>query len=319
MALLKPASWADKSPEIQILLFIGMIFVFYFFSFVAAVVLAYAIWGINMAAPGAISDLNNPVVLSTLKFVQIIGSFGTFILPPFLFAKLLPAKPSSFLGLNKNTNLRMYATVFLMVILSIPLINILSDWNSRLILPAFLKDLETMMRNAESNAEKITQAFLKANKISGLLLNILMVAILPALGEELVFRGVLQKLFIHATKNAHWGIIISAMLFSAMHFQFYGFLPRALLGVLFGYIYLWSKSIWLPMFAHFINNGGALLLSYLQNNKIIIAEPEKIGINSNSPIWIMPLSLLLTTVCIYYLYRNKSTNSSKNEYEKVSH
>jgi len=170
-----------------------------------------------------------------------------------------------------------------------------------------------MMRNAENNAQKITEAFLVTHSLGGVLLNICMVAIIPALGEELVFRSILQKLFHQMTKNIHIAILISAILFSAMHFQFYGFIPRVLLGVFFGYLYYWSNSIWLPIFAHFINNTGAVLMNFLQSEKIIAIDAEKIGIDSASPTYIMPLAILVTTASIWYLFKNRSSLGMSNE------
>ena len=313
MAILKPASWAHKATESNILLFIGLLFVFYFFSFVIGAFIANLIWGISILTPNALADIANPAVLNTLKCVQIIGSIGTFILPPIMMAYLMSNAPYSFLGFQKSNDGKRYVAAFIIFIASIPIINLLSEWNNRLILPDFLKDLEIMMRNAENNAQKITEAFLITHSIGGFLLNICVVAIIPALGEELVFRSVLQKLFHQMTKNIHIAILISAILFSAMHFQFYGFIPRVLLGVFFGYLYYWSNSIWLPIFAHFINNTGAVLMNFLQSEKIIAIDAEKIGIDSAAPTYIMPLAILVTTASIWYLFKNRSPIRMSNE------
>ena len=90
-----------------------------------------------------------------------------------------------------------------------------------------------------------------------------MVAMIPAIGEELLFRGVLQKQLIKGLGNAHVAIILTAVIFSAFHLQFLGFFSRALLGMLFGYLYYWSKNMWYPILTHFTNNGLALLLAII--------------------------------------------------------
>ena len=89
-------------------------------------------------------------------------------------------------------------------------------------------------------------------------------AILPAIGEELLFRGVFQRLLTEWTRNIHWGIILAALLFSFFHFEFYGFLPRFLLGVFFGYLFVWTSSIWVPILAHFTNNFIIVVYSFYQ-------------------------------------------------------
>nr|WP_256471379.1 CPBP family intramembrane glutamic endopeptidase [Solitalea agri] len=107
------------------------------------------------------------------------------------------------------------------------------------------------------------------DNLNQLWLNLFMMAVLPAIGEELLFRGVAQRLFIDTFKNANAGIWVAAIVFSALHFQFYGFLPRMLLGVLFGYLFYWSGNIWLAVFAHFVNNATVVVFSYLFQHKII--------------------------------------------------
>jgi len=107
------------------------------------------------------------------------------------------------------------------------------------------------------------------------LLNMLMVAVIPAVGEELLFRGVIQKLLQKLVNNAHLAIIITAILFSAMHFQFYGFLPRWIMGIILGYLFYWSGNIWYPIIAHFLNNGFQVLMVYLGNMPLEeVATPE---------------------------------------------
>ena len=99
--------------------------------------------------------------------------------------------------------------------------------------------------------------------IGDLVVNLIIVALLAAVGEELLFRGSMQNIFLEWTKNKHAAVWITAVLFSALHAQFYGFLPRMLLGVVLGYLYIWSGSLWLSMLFHFLNNGLAVLFSYL--------------------------------------------------------
>ena len=146
----------------------------------------------------------------------------------------------------------------------------------------------------------ITEAFLNVKTIPGLAFNIFMIAFLPAIGEELLFRGVIQRIFTNMTKNFHWGIWISAILFSALHMQFYGFVPRVLLGAIFGYLLVWSGSMWLPIVGHFLNNAFAVVGMYLINNNLLSPKLEEIGSNSDS-YYMALLSLVLIVVFMFHL------------------
>ena len=160
------------------------------------------------------------------------------------------------------------------------------------------------MKLTEENAEQITKVFLNVTNIKGLLVNLIVMAIIPAIGEELLFRGIIQKLFIEWTKNIHWGIIIAAFIFSSLHFQFYGFIPRMIMGIFLGYLLVWYKSIWLPIIVHFINNSFAVLVYYFFNNKDIFEEFESVGTESETWIYTI-ISIFVVSVFILLLYRKK--------------
>jgi membrane protease YdiL (CAAX protease family) len=129
-----------------------------------------------------------------------------------------------------------------------------------------------------------------------------MIGIIPAIGEELLFRGVIQRIFTEWTKNIHWGIWISAILFSALHLQFYGFVPRAILGAIFGYLLVWSGNLWLPVLAHFINNTVAVIAYYFYGEGILSVDPDKIGTNSEYHIAIIISFLLM--VWLFWVFYN---------------
>jgi len=133
------------------------------------------------------------------------------------------------------------------------------------------------MRAAETQAMQITEAFLKVEHWSALLLNIFIIGVIPAVGEELLFRGVIQKELFSRSGKIHFSIWITALLFSAMHLQFLGFIPRFLIGGMLGYMFYWSGSIWLPILAHFVNNAGAVILSYFISQRSLSQEVEHLG------------------------------------------
>jgi membrane protease YdiL (CAAX protease family) len=179
------------------------------------------------------------------------------------------------------------------------------DWNSRLQLPETLQTLENSIKNMEAEAEKLTEAFLIMHHTKDLFLNLLMIALLPAIGEELLFRGILQKLLTEATGKIHLSIIITGIIFSAIHMQFFGFLPRMMLGIFLGYLLLWTRTIWAPILAHFINNASAVLMSWYEQQNHLTLDEDKIGIREGE-LWLLFASLIITLSGCYLLYRNST-------------
>ncbi|MEE4285067.1 MAG: CPBP family glutamic-type intramembrane protease, partial [Mariniphaga sp.] len=203
--------------------------------------------------------------------------------------------------------------VAILVFISLPLINFIGEWNMCMEFPEFLAGLERWMKNAEENAAELTEAFLNVETTGGLLFNLFMIAFLPAIGEELLFRGVIQRIFTNWTRNHHWGIWISAILFSALHIQFYGFVPRMLLGVLFGYLLVWSGSMWLPIVAHFFNNGFAVVAMYLVDKNVLNPAVEEIGATTGSR-YAAILSLALVFLLMFLIKKeNRGNELTGNE------
>jgi hypothetical protein len=186
------------------------------------------------------------------------------------------------------------------MMVSAPFISELVSLNEMMKLPSAFGGLEKWMKDTEEEAAQITTKFLDVHSAGGFLVNMLMIAIIPALGEEMMFRGLLQRLLGEWFKNIHVAIFVTAFIFGAIHFQFYGLLPRMMLGVMFGYLYFWTGTLWAPVFAHFINNGTAVILSYLSNRGTIHANYENFGSTDN--IFLIILSLVLTGFLLYRLF-----------------
>lgn len=247
-------------------------------------------------------DPSNPESLSLIKFFQIFQALGMFVVPAILLSFLLfENKEDQNFGLKKKEDSRNYLLAAFAMFAAMPIINFTMELNSGLKLPASLSELEQSMKQAEEQARVLTEAFLNVNTIDGLLVNILMIAILPAIGEELLFRGVIQKLICRWSKNNHIGIFVTAILFSALHFQFYGFLPRMLMGVFFGYLFVWSGSLWMPMIAHFVNNGMAVLAYFLVNKGVLDTEVNQMNGETNYISLI--LSSFLLAGLVFYIYK----------------
>lgn len=286
--------WQSASVQVQIMYLLMMILI----SFVVFSVIGML--GTVLGGMPNMSDLSEGNTMSVLKWMQGCTAIGLFVVPPLLFAYATQHA----LGWKKISRQQGMLAVAVML-LAIPSINALAVWNEGLHLPEFLAALEQWMRIAEAQAMRMTEAFLVMESPVDLVVNLLLVAAIPAIGEELLFRGVLQKLFLKWNGKVHLSVWLTAFLFSAMHFQFLGFVPRFLLGGLLGYLLVWSGSVWLPILAHFTNNAVAVLITYFVGMKQINPEIETLGGEGGSAV------LISTFGCLLLLYFIKEISTNK--------
>ena len=145
---------------------------------------------------------------------------------------------------------------------------------------------------------------LNVNNISGLIINLFMIAGLAALGEELLFRSLLQTSLIKICKNAHVGIVLTSAIFSFIHFEFYGFIPRLVLGLILGYMFYFSRSIWVPMLMHFLNNGTVVLIYFLNNKGITNIDVDTFG-QTNILVLIASIIIMIVLFLLSIKYSDK--------------
>jgi membrane protease YdiL (CAAX protease family) len=304
-------AFRDMKPFSQLMFSIFVVIATFLAFMVVSLMIAIPFFGVDvMLSITNISDLSNPETLRILKYFQVVQSIGVFIIPPFILGWLFHGQVAEYLSLNKPVN---FASVLLVLLLSFaasPFINFIGEMNANMQLPEWLSGVENWMKNAEESAAELTEAFLKVDNLGGLFFNIFMVAVLPAIGEELLFRGVIQRIFTNWTKNIHWGVWISAILFSAMHMQFYGFVPRMFLGVLFGYLLVWSGSMWLPIIAHFMNNAIAVVGMYMIDKKLLTPDIEQFGSTTDS-YYMAVVSVVL--IAVFMLMVKWQNSDDKNE------
>lgn len=289
----------------QVLLSLSLVVGSTFILLFIGSILCYLFFGVNIMTDTQASDINgtNPNI-SALKFYQAIYSIGMFVLPPFMIAFLLSDHVKKYLRINQSAQLSKFIQAFLLILVSLPLINFMGELNSQIHFPEFLKGTEQWMRESEEQAALVTQKFLNMENLGDLFVNLILIAVIPALGEELLFRGVLQKQLAKWTGSIHWGIFISAVLFSALHMQFFGFFPRLFLGMLFGYLFVWTGSLWVPIIAHFANNGMAVTAQYFISEGQLPENADNIG--STNLMWESSiLSLILFSMLTYQLFRTR--------------
>lgn len=249
------------------------------------------------------TDFANPFEHPSLKTpIYIIQGMATLtgtIVVPLLY--LFVAEKKRFnIFFEKQVGLVPILLSGVIVVAFMGVNSIVIDWNANINFPEFLSGFESWAKETEELAAKTTEYLTSFEGIPQFLLAFIVIAILPAVGEELLFRGVLQNGFHGITKNIHIAIWISAILFSTIHMQFYGFVPRMLLGALFGYLYFWSGNLFIPMFAHLVNNGLTLILFYLHDIGVIETDLTN---TEPAPLYAAGIFAIITAALLHY-FRN---------------
>ena len=253
---------------------------------------------------------------ASLKWLQFLQTVGTFLIPPFVCACLWDhdRQPLRWLHMNRVAHWQVFLLAIGIMLCAIPGINLLADLNSRIELPKSLDFIEQIFKQQEEAAAALTERFLQADNIGTLFLNIGLMALLPALAEELSFRGTLQQILANSQRsmaNSHIAIWLTAIVFSAIHMQFYGFIPRMLLGAMFGYVFLWSGSLWVPILMHFTNNGIAVLVYYLTANSQHLTANGQTNIadtiGAGDTWWLGVISIMITSLGLLIFYRRTRT------------
>ena len=269
---------------------------------------------LNILAAGNIFLFEQPLSVSSLKWIQFFQSAAMFLLPPLCMAYLWSKQPLEWLKVKgerlKVKSEGVWAVVLMLV--ALPAINLLAHINEQIALPAFLEPLEAWMKTQEETAKNLTDQFMHVTTFGGLIINLLLMAVLPAISEELTFRGVLINLFKAKGESVpHLAIWCSAILFSAIHLQFYGFVPRMLMGALFGYMLVWTGSLWTPILMHFTNNAMAVILYFVSLRAGWDIEMMD-AIGTNDTLWLGVVSMVITIVGIYAFRRSTTMSNASS-------
>jgi membrane protease YdiL (CAAX protease family) len=302
--LMKTAILGHLTPSAKIVFVLMLLITGLILTLGIGILLAIPLFHVNLLTDlTVLSDVRNPVAVILMKYLQIVQSFGIFIFPPLMAGYLFEKNALGYFGMKKTPKVIIIMAVFLLMFFSIPFINWLVSINESMNLPSFLRGVEQWMKDAEAQASQLTDAFLDVHTAGGFLFNILMMAVLPAIGEELLFRGLLQRLFGEWFKNIHAAIFITAFIFGVVHLQFYGLLPRMILGVIFGYLFYWTGSLWVPVFAHFLNNAAVVVVSFLANQDIIRGDYENFGNTGN--LFLIAGSVMFSILLTLFIYRKQ--------------
>jgi membrane protease YdiL (CAAX protease family) len=285
----------------------GMVLVFLFGFMGVGMILAKFATGVDiMGNPELMVDFEQfPERIAALKWVQSAASIGGFLLAGIYFPRALQLDGISFSKLHILPKFPFWYYSIGLFVVSIPLMSALVLWNEQISLPPALAHIEQSLKLAEAEAKRLTDSFIFADTWQLFVINLVVVALIPAIAEEVLFRGALLNFIYICFARHHLAIWLSALLFSMMHGQFYGFVPRLCMGLILGYVAYYSMSIWPSIVLHFVNNAIAVCASYFNWNQLGI---DMLHSDFRFPLWHVIVSLMLTIAGLYLLaIRHKST------------
>lgn len=258
--------------------------------------------GVGVIVASVLSILFVNQGLLTMLAVQDIFAF---IAPGIVAMALFYRRPLQVMGLDRAPSWLSILFILLFYVISIPAMNWLVHINEAMSLPSWMSGLENWMRSTEDAAAEATRNILDVNTVGSLIATIFVVGFMAGLSEEILFRGAMLRTMQDSRLGTHAVVWIVAILFSALHMQFYGFVPRMVLGLWLGYLFVWSRSLWVPIIAHTLNNSTVVIFSYLTNKGIV---PEGYGDNIGLPAegafpWLALVSLIASIIIAIWASR----------------
>jgi membrane protease YdiL (CAAX protease family) len=293
-----------KSPLSQLFFSFLIILVIWLFLFTFLLLAGKVIFGGDSGnllrnIPEAVSGKE----IAFLRYMLISQEISIFIVPAIVILVLMkPVNQDSLTDLKTPVII----DVVLVIVLAFcifPITSFTGHLNSGIHLPDWFSGVEGWMKEKEDNAARFLNLLIAADSFQIMIFNLLMLAVLPAIGEELLFRGVFQKILYTLFKSGHLAIWVIAFVFSALHFQFFGFIPRFILGLVFGYLFFWSGNLWLPVISHFVNNAVPVIVAYIQGWDNIKVSSDILSVNQ---LFVMPVTIIISIIILCYIRtRNK--------------
>lgn len=239
-----------------------------------------------------------------LRIAMTLQDILVFVLPAAITAVVVSRRAAQMLMLLKRPGMINIIIVFMILIASMPLMAFIIDWNQHITLPEQLSDVEQWMRDAETSASESMSLVMGKSSVGALVINIMLIGIMAAFSEELFFRGALQRILATSSVGRHAAIWITALVFSAAHMQFLGFFPRLILGVFFGYLALWSGSLWLAFAGHALNNTIAVILTWIKDRTAGACDIDAAATAMTADnVAILVFSAALTALWVWLLWR----------------
>ena len=285
----------------KIMILVGLTLVFMTIGSVIGFFFFTQMTGMPFAKIGEFQKYFNdyPNMYDAIMALQTFSTPLPFIAASFFFWIIIEKQAISSFSFQ-SIEFPIFLIVAFLVIIFMFFDALIIEWNQGIVFPESLKGIEKWMKASEDERGELTKLLTDFKNPTQFIIAIIVVAVLAGISEELLFRGVLQNITLRASGNPHVAIWFAAIIFSSIHMQFYGFFPRMLLGALFGYLYFWTKNIWVPIFAHFINNGFTLIMAYLHSTNVVEVNIED---TKSVPLSMALGSLFLTTLILRWIYQ----------------
>ncbi len=269
---------------------LGVILIGFVFQLLG-VFMATLFYDVSMAELLQSNGTPDKNVIAAIKLLQIVGAMGTFVFSSLLISFFYTGSWVGYFQFGREVDWKSAVLLMLVMVIALPFVNFLTDINQRFEIP--FEGMEQYFRQMEERTEELMMTLVKADHIGVLLVNLFMIALIPAVGEELVFRGLIQRHLTDLFRNVHVAIVVASVIFSLVHFQIYSFLPRFFLGLILGYAFYFGKSIWYPIIAHLVNNTLGVLFYYFYMKELAGDSLEEIGTRE-----MMPASAFLSLAVI---------------------
>ena len=292
---------SDRPASISILRILGMVtFGYIVLGNVVALLVVSILYEGNLVE-AMTSPQDHPELRDILLIAQGVASLVGLILIPWYYLKFSEQRNLGIFFKNDGKLLPVSIMLMIATITFAIAISPITEWNANWQFPPWMGAFGEFLGNMEKQAAEMVKIFTANLTASSFSLALVVIAVLPAIGAELVFRGLIQTELHRAYRNPHVAIWLAAAFFSAFHFQFLGFFPRTLIGAFLGYLYYWSGSLWLPVLAHFFNNGIQLLLLYLNQKLITSFDVES---TESAPLPAVFFSIAVTVAFLYFIKKN---------------
>lgn len=251
-----------------------------------------------------------PDSLDVMRIAQVVQVTFTLLVPAIACAVLFHEKPMEYLKINKPINLKVLIYSVVLIITIQPFISFTGYYNRMIELPESLATLNELMKTLEDTASAFFDKLLADRSFHMIMINLFVIAVVAGITEEFFFRGSMQQIFKKIVHNRHVAVWITAFIFSFIHFQFYGFIPRMLLGALLGYIFLWSGNLWIAVIVHTLNNAIAVGMYYLFHGTPSFQKIENMG--TGDTLWLTFVSLIISSILLYLLSREYQRNNPED-------